>query len=40
MALLGSIVVSTSASLVGAFMPGYWSYLALRLTDKIHRYNF
>ena len=34
MALLGSMVVSTSASLVGAFMPGYWSYLALRLPEK------
>ena len=29
-ALLGSMVVSTLASLAGAFMPGYWSYLALR----------
>ena len=29
-ALLGSMVVSTVASLAGAFMPGYWSYLALR----------
>jgi len=35
MALLGSMVVSTSASLVGAFMPGYWSYLALRFLTAV-----
>ena len=31
MAILGSMLVSTTASLVGAFMPEYWSYLTLRL---------
>ena len=30
MALLGSMMVSSVASLAGAFMPDYWSYLALR----------
>ena len=30
MAMLGSMLLSTSASLVGAFMPDYWSYLVLR----------
>ena len=30
MAMLGSMLLSTTASLVGAFMPEYWSYLVLR----------
>ena len=29
-AILGCILVSSTASLIGAFMPDYWSYLALR----------
>ena len=33
--LLGSIIVSSSASLVGSFMPTYWSYLALRIVTGI-----
>ena len=30
-ALLGCILVSSSASLAGSFMTDYWSYMALRL---------
>ena len=33
--LLGCIIVSSSASLVGSFMPTYWSYLALRIVTGI-----
>ena len=33
--LLGCILVSSTASLVGAFMPEYWSYLALRLVTAV-----
>merc|ERR1712241_475710 len=33
--LLGCILVSSTASLVGAFMPEYWSYLALRLVSAV-----
>ena len=33
--LLGCILVSSTGSLVGAFMPDYWSYLALRIVTAI-----
>ena len=33
--LLGYIIVSSSASPVGSFMPTYWSYLALRIVTGI-----
>ena len=33
--LLGCILVSSTGSLVGAFMPDYWSYLALRILTAI-----
>jgi len=33
--LLGCILVSSTASLVGSFMPDYWSYLALRLLTAV-----
>ena len=33
--LLGCIIVSSSASLVGSFMPTYWSYLALRIVTGV-----
>ena len=33
--LLGCIIVSSTASLVGSFMPTYWSYLALRIVTAI-----
>ena len=29
-AILGCILISSTASLVGSFMPDYWSYMALR----------
>ena len=35
-AILGSMLLSTTASLVGAFMPEYWSYLVLRLFFQIY----
>ena len=31
MAMLGCILVSSTGSLAGSFMPDYWSYMALRL---------
>ena len=37
MAILGSMLLSTAASLVGAFMPDYWTYLVLRLFLQIGR---
>ena len=30
-AMLGCILVSSSGSLAGSFMPDYWSYMALRV---------
>ena len=33
--LLGCILVSSTGSLVGAFMPDYWSYLAMRVVTAI-----
>ena len=33
--LLGCILVSSTGSLVGAFMPDYWSYLSLRILTAI-----
>ena len=35
-AILGSMLLSTTASLVGAFMPDYWTYLVLRSFLQIH----
>ena len=33
--LLGCILVSSTGSLVGSFMPDYWSYLAVRVVTAI-----
>jgi len=34
-AILGSMLLSTTASLVGAFMPDYWTYLVLRFLTAV-----
>ena len=33
--LLGCIILSNAGSLVGAFMPDYWSYFTLRMVTAI-----
>ena len=33
--MLGCIIVSSTGSMVGSFMPTYWSYLALRILTAI-----